>query len=182
MGKVSCVAAAQGSAWCTVSRSWSWITGTILWLNHIQFCWAPCNHHESSFCLFMRHSSVSLWARCQLGALNPCPRPWLHIYSGMHADNLSCRVNTPPDFCLFAHIWKTDGMEKKKCYRVTMCQTECPYFLQFRHHSISHFSFFIQRCFFISGISTKGFLVTSDNPLLSQFHTGGMTQRCWVSL
>lgn len=170
-----------GCAWSSVSRSLSWITGTILWLNHIQFCSVPCHRHESPFCLFMRHFSVSLWACCQLHTLNPCPWPWLHIYSGMRADNISCRVNIPPDFCLFAHIWKTDGMEKK-FYHATICQTECPFFCSFVTSAFPVFLFFIQRCFFISGMSTKGFLVTSDNPLLSQCHTGGMTQRCWVSL
>lgn len=34
--------AALGYAWPTVSRSLSWITGTILWLNHIWFC-AECH-------------------------------------------------------------------------------------------------------------------------------------------
>lgn len=160
MGKVSRVATVQGCVWPTVSRSFSWITGTILWLNHIWFCWVPCHHHQSSFCLFMRHSSVSLWACCQLGALNPCPWPWLHIYSGMHTDNLSCRVNTPPDSCLFARIRKTDRL-KKKYPIVWRCARQCVLF--FAISSPQHFpfffffSFFIQRSFFISGMSTKGF-------------------------
>lgn len=186
MGKVSCVAAAQGCAWLLLAHCeqkfelnhWN----NFVVESHLVLCWVACHHPESSFCLFMRHCSVSLWACCQLRALNPCPWPWLHIYSGMHADNVSYRVNTPPDFCLFAHIWKTDGMEKKKSTVWRCARQSVHFFCSFTTTAFPIFLFFFQRCFFISGMSTKGFLVTSDNPLLSQCHTGGMTQRCWVSL
>lgn len=92
---------------------WAESLGTTLWLNHIQFCWVPCHPHESSFSLLLRHSRVRLWARCQLNGLNPRPWTWLHIYTGMCADSLSYRVNTPHDFYVFAHIWQTGGIQQK---------------------------------------------------------------------
>lgn len=95
------------------ARVWAESLGTTLWLNHIQFCWVPCHPHESSFCLLLRHSCVRLRARCQLSCPNPRPWTWLHIYTGMCADSLSSHVNTPHDSYVFAHIWRTDGIQQK---------------------------------------------------------------------
>lgn len=79
-----------------------------LWVIHFKFCWVSSQSHELSFCLFMRHSIVNLWTRCQFLCLDLCCWPWLHTYSGMSADSLSAWVNIPPDCCLFAQIRGTD--------------------------------------------------------------------------
>lgn len=152
MGKVSCVAAAQGYALPTASRSLSWITGTILWLNHIWFFWVLCHHHESSFCLFMRHSSVSLWACCQLRALNPCPWPTVECtlitYHAVSIHHLT-------SVCLLTSERPT-GWKKN----IPSCD-DVPdsvhfFFLQFHHHSISHFSFFYSKMFLHQWHEYKG--------------------------
>lgn len=94
------------------SKSWSWITGKkTLWLNHIQSCFVLCHPHESSLCLLLRHSRAHSWAPRQFSG--PNPRRCLQIYTGMCADILSSRVNTPRDFYLFAHVRRPDSTQQK---------------------------------------------------------------------
>lgn len=134
----------------------------------------------------MRHANVNLWTWNRRLCLDPHPQPWLRIYTGMPADSLSCCVNIPPDYSLFAQIQKADPKHSHHAHfslpaftskliilpwLVSASSNSDSVSLPFNRHSISHLTcfqtrsscsplqMFRQLCLRI----TKDCLLTSDN-------------------